>query len=153
MSPIPLWAKVAAVAVALALLIGAYSAWRHHIYEEVYAAVAADNAKAVEKQKAADQKHHDDVAREVAPIQAAAQPKIEASITMTPVIVRTVTEYVHADPTFAACVRPAPVDRVRQQQLQALRAAAAASPFPARGSSAPLPAATARSTTIEARRH
>lgn len=148
----PLYAFLALVAL-VALLLAAYSTWRHHIYKEGYDAATADVATAAEKQKTADQKHHDDVARSIAPIQAAALPKIETSIAMTPVIVRTVTEYVHADPTFAACVRPAGVDQLRQQQLQALRAAAAASPFPARGSAAALSATSARSTTIEARRH
>jgi FtsZ-interacting cell division protein ZipA len=137
-----IWGKVIGAALAVLILVLGSMYIHHVIYKSGYDAAVADQAKRVDAQKAADQKHKDVAAAKVVPIQQQAQTKIDNSNKTLPATIKYVKVIVHDNPTFAACTRPAPLDQLRQTELEALRAAAAAGPFPASSSTAQLPGTT-----------
>lgn len=136
-----LWIRLGIAALLIALAVAGGLTWEHHIYMNGWNDHVAKVEKDVEAQKAADQAHKDKVAEAIIPIQLEAQTKLDISASQLPATVKYVQVIVHDNPTFAACLRPAALARLRETQREALRAESAAGPFPARSGSTQLPAA------------
>lgn len=135
------WVKIGLLALLAGLLIAGYLTWERHIYMRGWDAHVAKVEKDTAAQKSADQAHKDTVAAAIIPIQLEAQTKLDISASQLPATVKYVQVIVHDNPTFAACLRPAALARLRETQREALRAESAAGPFPARSGSTQLPAA------------
>lgn len=120
--------KAILAAILLAVLVGLGWYAHHAVYEEGVVAGSAkvqkqwDDATQLAKKNADKQKAQADKA--IKPLDDKAQPQIQQSQERVVTVVKTVTKVIHDNPTFAAVNRPADLDRVRQDQLKAVAAAA-----------------------------
>jgi len=133
----PSYLKIGLFALAAALLAVGVGYWRHHIFENGFAAGVKSQQDADKKLEKHNEKVHDVTKQAISGVDVAASTAASTAKAHTTVVVKTVEKIVHENPDFAAVRRPAELERLRLEQITRLRALAAPGAQPAAGSSSP----------------
>lgn len=153
MFPRSLTTKLIALLCLLLAVVGLGWYAHHRIYVSGYAEGSAKVQKAWDDANAQASKRKVAIEiKQIPLIQNSAQPVIDGSQVRVQTVTKTVEKIVYANPSFAACARPADLQRLRDDALQRI-ADAAGGYAPAPSSSAPQSTGTGQALLAGDGRH